>query len=959
MIFANATGFNALLAGSAITAFLGAGDDTAVIPTGTNYIDGGVDNDLLFGGEQGDTLIGGEGIDTLYGDPVDLSTRAFISVAGGNDLLFGGAGNDVVSGGGGSDLVIGGSGDDQLRGSWDNDLLWGGGGNDILLGESGDDQLFDDLGDDSLNGGDGNDLLSGGAGNDILNGDAGGDTLIAGAGVDYLGGGDGNDVLIDSSVGSATLNGGNDNDIYIITNSRTLVREFVGEGANDIAYVYVNNWVPTSNIERIIYMNGATPPSAAVLALHGTDLRPEPGTTSVFRYAFVDAPYEQSKTGSILPFTGSFLPGGQSLQMVAVDQAFRQAFRQAANEFERIANIRFVEVSTPAQADFAVGSHNMTLDGYAQRGVGPDSKVVAPLMINSAIPTAALQFGQISHSLLVHELGHIIGLKHPFSGDFQLPGEDVGNGRFSLMSYGEGRSDEGLMIFDIEAVRFIYGTRTTATGDDVYRLDRGNFWYPGLVDDGGIDTIDASPSQAGATIDLTPGSFSSINLVPRNLGIANGTIIENVIGTAFSDLITGNAANNRLEGRAGNDILVGGPSNDIIDGGAGIDTAVINDTGAVITVTRGANRLITISSATDGTDTLFNIEFVRVGGIDYRLSQFTQTNAPRLDNFTIGAGWTSQDRFTRHVADINGDGYADIIGFGQTGTLAVLGSANGGFGPLFEAITDFAVNQGWTSDNLFHRALADVNGDGRDDIIGFGVAGVLVALAQAEGRFGAPALASTNFNPANGWTSQNSFARTLADVNGDGFADIIGFGVPGTFVALGSGTGMFGEARLALANFGANQGWTSDNIFHRELGDVNGDGRADIVGFGADGTLVALGQADGTFAAPLFALNDFGLSQGWSTQDALTRDLADVDGDGRADIVGFGLAGTFVANGLANGSFSAAALELANFGQNQGWVSNNRFPRELADVNGDGRADIVGFGQNGVFAAIAFDGQVI
>jgi hypothetical protein len=275
------------------------------------------------------------------------------------------------------------------------------------------------------------------------------------------------------------------------------------------------------------------------------------------------------------------------------------------------------------------------------------------------------------------------------------------------------------------------------------------------------------------------------------------------------------------------------------------------------------------------------------------------------------------------------------------------------------AVANFGIDQGWTSDNIFHRELADVNNDGRADIVGFGIFGVLVSLAQANGTFGAATLGSTNFNPANGWTSQDNFARTLADVNGDGFADVVGFGTFGTLVALGTGTGSFGAANFALANFGVNQGWTSNTQFHREVGDVNGDGRADIVGFGTFGTLVALGQANGSFSEPVFALNNFGTNQGWTSQDVFARDLADVNGDGRDDVVGFGVAGTFVAYGQADGRFSAAAFDLDNFGRNQGWTSDNIFHRELADVNGDGRADIVGFGQNGVFAAIAFDGQVI
>ena len=116
----------------------------------------------------------------------------------------------------------------------------------------------------------------------------------------------------------------------------------------------------------------------------------------------------------------------------------------------------------------------------------------------------------------------------------------------------------------------------------------------------------------------------------------------------------------------------------------------------------------------------------------------------------------------------------------------------------------------------------NINKDGRADIVGFGIGGVLVSLAQADGSFAAPTLGSTNFNQANGWSSEDAFTRTLADVNGDGFADVVGFGVAGTFVALGKGDGTFGTANFALANFGANQGWTSRFFACRSFGQGSG-----------------------------------------------------------------------------------------------------------------------------------------
>ena len=452
-------------------------------------------------------------------------------------------------------------------------------------------------------------------------------------------------------------------------------------------------------------------------------------------------------------------------------------------------------------------------------------------------------------------------------------------------------------------------------------------------------------------------SLSAVSLFNAGLTETNTDEIALLV-SAFNgdDTIVLSNLDDVMNAFQGNDTINGRGGNDTIDGGSGIDTAIYAATRAQTTVTRNTNGTLTVSSTADGTDTLSNVELLQFSDGLYTFRN-ADPGSTVVSNFAVNAGgWSSEDKYPRHVADVNGDGYADIVGFGQAGTLVAFGSASGAFSTPVTQIANFGQAQGWSSDNAFHRQLIDVNLDGRADIVGFGIGGVLVSLAQADGSFAAPKLGSSNFNAANGWSSEDAFTRTLADVNGDGFADVVGFGIGGTFVALGKGDGTFGNANFALANFGANQGWTSDNTFHRTVADVNGDGKADIVGFGIAGTLVALGQADGTFATPTLAQANFGTQQGWSTQDAFTRAVGDVNGDGRADVVGFGIAGTYVSYGLADGSFSAAAFDVANFGANQGWTSDNILHRELADLNKDGRADIVGFGYNGVFASAALSG---
>jgi hypothetical protein len=319
----------------------------------------------------------------------------------------------------------------------------------------------------------------------------------------------------------------------------------------------------------------------------------------------------------------------------------------------------------------------------------------------------------------------------------------------------------------------------------------------------------------------------------------------------------------------------------------------------------------------------------------------------------VKAGWTSQDLFPRMMADVNGDGRSDLVGFGRQGVATSWANANGGFDPPRLMLPDFGAEAGgWTSQDRFPRMLADVNGDGRADLVAFGYAGMQVALANADGGFEAPHLMLRDFAVgAGGWTSQDRFPRMMADVNGDGQADLVGFGYAGVQVALAHAEGGFEAPRLVLRDFAVGAGgWTSQDRFPRMMADVNGDGRADVVGFGYAGVQVALANASGGFEAPRLVLRDFAVGAGgWTGQEQFPRMMADVNGDGRSDLVGFGFRGVSVALANEAGGFEAPQLLSGEFGVDTGWTSQDQFPRMLADVNGDGRADVVGFRPEGVW----------
>ncbi len=316
-------------------------------------------------------------------------------------------------------------------------------------------------------------------------------------------------------------------------------------------------------------------------------------------------------------------------------------------------------------------------------------------------------------------------------------------------------------------------------------------------------------------------------------------------------------------------------------------------------------------------------------------------------NLTHENGWNEEH--PRMLADVNGDGRKDVVGFGNDGVWIGL-STGYLFTPIQFALAEFGYNQGWRVSNHV-RTMADINGDGKQDIVGFGIHGVWIALSTGAG-FGPIQFAVADFGYNQGWRV-SKHVRTMADVNGDGRQDIVGFGEDGVWIALSTGAG-FGPLQLGMTDFGYNQGWrVSDHV--RAMADVNGDGRQDIVGFGIHGVWIALSTGAG-FGPMQFGISYFGYNQGWRVSKHV-RTMADINGDGRQDIVGFGDDGVRFALSTGVG-FNAAQLALSDFGYNQGWRID-RHPRFVADLNADGYLDIVGYGEKAVYRALGGPGGFV
>ncbi|HLZ43836.1 MAG TPA: FG-GAP-like repeat-containing protein [Candidatus Sulfotelmatobacter sp.] len=295
--------------------------------------------------------------------------------------------------------------------------------------------------------------------------------------------------------------------------------------------------------------------------------------------------------------------------------------------------------------------------------------------------------------------------------------------------------------------------------------------------------------------------------------------------------------------------------------------------------------------------------------------------------------------FSVAVADVSGDGKPDIIVANECasgsngnctpgGTVGVLlGNGDGTF--------QTAVAYGSGGDGAFSVAVADVNGDGKPDIVvaNHDSDNVGVLLGNGNGTFQtAVVYGSGGLYP---------YKVVVADVNGDGKPDLVVANCsegcdnsdsnPGVVaVLLGNGDGSFQTAvAYGSGGYGA---------FSVAVTDVNGDGKPDLLvandcanncGQSYAGSVgVLLGNGDGTFQTAV------AYGSGGDGADSVAE--ADINADGKPDLLvanGSSSVGVLLGNG--DGTFQTAEVYGAGVG---GYAT---FSVAVGDVDGDGRPDIV------------------
>ena len=349
--------------------------------------------------------------------------------------------------------------------------------------------------------------------------------------------------------------------------------------------------------------------------------------------------------------------------------------------------------------------------------------------------------------------------------------------------------------------------------------------------------------------------------------------------------------------------------------------------------------------------------------------RFTQQFAPALprssgtDFSDADLGVLATGAATLSLGDVNGDGKPDACVRRSTGVWCALNDGTGHFLSYTLWSQAFSDAAGFQSDSTGGTVqLADLNGDGKADVCARSSAGLVCALANATGTgFGAAALWSsgTDFSDAAGFGGAATYYRTvhLADVNGDGKADACARGPSGIVCALNQSGARFAAATLWLADFSDASGFLPDAYGTTiQFGDIDGDGKADVCGRGPSNVRCAVSSGSAFVDAhPWSFRTDYSDAAGWALAASLygSLRLADVNGDGRADLCARGPSGLVCAYSHQNGFDAAVPVGLSAFTDAQGFADAHGASLKFGALTGRARLDACARGSAGLVCATA------
>ena len=235
------------------------------------------------------------------------------------------------------------------------------------------------------------------------------------------------------------------------------------------------------------------------------------------------------------PYGGAYSANGEEIATYhfGLNSIEQTAAINALQAWSNVANVKFNQVAdnstTVGDIRFAFTSaaNINSWWGYADYP-GSYYPSSGDVWINSKYSSDTdWSIGSYDYEAIMHEIGHAIGLKHPFEGSVILPkNEDART--YTIMSYSDKNNlfekivnnsngsktlsyqninPSTPMVLDIQAIQYLYGANTSYhISDDIYTFDPSSPFLKTIWDAGGNDTISVSNFLTNCTIDLRPGS---------------------------------------------------------------------------------------------------------------------------------------------------------------------------------------------------------------------------------------------------------------------------------------------------------------------------------------------------------------------------------------------------------------------------------------------------------------------
>ncbi len=464
-----------------------------------------------------DEIYGGANDDIIYAGLDD----DFVSGESGNDEIYGESGNDVLFGDSGSDLIAGGIGNDIISGGSEDDELWGEDGEDTIAGDAGNDLIY---------GGEDNDIISGGLDNDRIYGEGGSDRISGDEGNDFLFGQDGNDIIdggtgddtLEAGNGIDTLNGGdgidrlygqNDNDIL----NGDVGDDFLdgGDGADKLFGGAGNDELLGQAGNDVLYGNAgddAIDGGAGKDYLEGND-----GNDTLFGGADIDTLYGNDGDDTLNGDAGN-------------DTLFGGAGNDRINGGGDVDMVSYLTSPSGVVVNLDEGEY-----------YGNDRQANANDAINPDNPAAYYTDLEVDFAINPGSAADGFG-----NTDTLINLENITGSQFADVLIGNDRNNT------------IFGLG----GDDLLVGGGGNDQFHG---GNGIDTVSYRRSWGSVDVNLEYNQANGADGYDRIFDT------ENIVGSNFNDILTGNAQANIITAGDGNDSVFGGAGNDILYGETGDD----------------------------------------------------------------------------------------------------------------------------------------------------------------------------------------------------------------------------------------------------------------------------------------------------------------------------------------------------------------------------------------------------